>query len=219
MHALKIMCAMGLLSCGGSRACSLYHPCDWPRGRGWGLFCGVDGEGDGPEAVVVGALGVVVEDFTCFTELEAFDVEFLEEIGVEGYVEYGPQAPRVSLFAAAALGAGGPPFSLESVDIDLPSVCWADGAPHLLLEAGGHGFLGLVGEVDPSDVAEAPIKHVLDYVVSDPGLIGVNSPVVSPIVLDPLDVPGDGAVARLRGKLVTVVEVEVAFQPLNNLNH
>jgi len=37
----------------------LYHPCDWPRGQRLSLFCGVDGEGDGPEVVVVNSLRVI----------------------------------------------------------------------------------------------------------------------------------------------------------------
>ena len=37
----------------------LYYTCDGPRRRGFGLFGGIDGEGDGLEAVVVGALCVV----------------------------------------------------------------------------------------------------------------------------------------------------------------
>ena len=63
-------------------------------------------------------------------------------------MQEGPEAPEVSLFRLAALGAGGPPGALEGVDVALPSAAGADAVPHLFLEAGGHGLLGLVGEVD-----------------------------------------------------------------------
>ena len=36
--------------------------CDRPRGRWRGLFCGVCGESEGPESIVVGAFWVVEED-------------------------------------------------------------------------------------------------------------------------------------------------------------
>ena len=46
------------------------------------LFCCVD---EGSEAVVVGALWIVKIYFTCFFELKAFDIEFIEEFRVEGH--------------------------------------------------------------------------------------------------------------------------------------
>jgi len=89
----------------------------------------------------VGALGVVEEDLPSLAEFVSFDVELVVEVGVEGYVEDGPEADDVPLVAAAALGTCGPPFSLEGVDVALPAAAGTDGAPHLLLEAGGHGLL------------------------------------------------------------------------------
>ena len=50
------------------------------------MFCGVDGEGDGPEAIVVGPLGMIKADFAGFCELEAFDVELMKKFGVKGDV-------------------------------------------------------------------------------------------------------------------------------------
>jgi hypothetical protein len=47
----------------------------------------MDGEGDGPESVVVSALGVTEAEFTSFTELESFSVELVVEVGVIGYME------------------------------------------------------------------------------------------------------------------------------------
>ena len=38
------------------------------------LFRGIDGEGDGPEAVVMGALGMVIEDLPGLSEFISFDV-------------------------------------------------------------------------------------------------------------------------------------------------
>jgi len=51
------------------------------------LLSGMDGEGDGPESVVVSALGVTEAEFTSFTELESFSVELVVEVGVIGYME------------------------------------------------------------------------------------------------------------------------------------
>ena len=62
-----------------------------------------------------------------------------------------PEAHRVPPLRLAALRAGGPPGPLEGVDVALPSAAGVDAAPHLLLQAGGHGLLGLVGEVDALD--------------------------------------------------------------------
>ena len=62
-----------------------------------GLFCGVDGEGDSPEAVVVGALGVVEEDLPRLAELVPLDVELVVEGLVEGDEEDGLEAPGVPL--------------------------------------------------------------------------------------------------------------------------
>ena len=115
------------------------------RGRWLSLFCGVDGEGDGPEAVVVCSLGVIVEDLPRLAELVSFDVQLMKEVRVKWYVQDGPQARRVAFLRHAALGARGPPGPLEGVDVTLPSATGADGAPHILLEAGGHGLLGRVG--------------------------------------------------------------------------
>jgi len=41
---------------------------------GWGLFSGVDGEGNGSEAVVVGALMMVEEQFPRLGALAMFDI-------------------------------------------------------------------------------------------------------------------------------------------------
>ena len=45
-----------------------------PRARGWGLFSGVDSEGNGSEPVVVGALGMVEEQFPRLGALAMFDI-------------------------------------------------------------------------------------------------------------------------------------------------
>jgi len=71
------------------------------------LFCGVDCEGDGPEAVVMGALGVAEAKFAGFSEFGSFGVELGVEVGVVGYVEEVPQFSVGSLFDLAALGSGG----------------------------------------------------------------------------------------------------------------
>lgn len=47
-------------------------------GRRRDLFCGEDCEGEGPEAVVVGAFGVAEADLAGFSELVFLDVEFLK---------------------------------------------------------------------------------------------------------------------------------------------
>lgn len=91
---------------------------------------------------------MVEEDLPRLAELVSFNIELVVEGLVEGDVEDGPEAPGVALLRLAALGAGSPPGSLEGVDVALPSATGADAAPHLLLEACGHGLLGLVGEVD-----------------------------------------------------------------------
>jgi len=71
------------------------------------LFCGVHGQGEGPEAVVVGALGMVEENLPGFSELVAFDIELVVEVGVVGYVEDGPEANGVAFVAAETKIHGG----------------------------------------------------------------------------------------------------------------
>jgi hypothetical protein len=44
-------------------------------GGGEGLFYGVDGEGDGPETIIVSAFGVVEQDLTGLPELVSLYVE------------------------------------------------------------------------------------------------------------------------------------------------
>ena len=46
-------------------------------GWGLGLFGGVDCQGEGPEAVVVGAVWVAAGDLACFGEFVFFCVEFV----------------------------------------------------------------------------------------------------------------------------------------------
>lgn len=62
---------------------------------GWmgGLFGCLDGQGEGPDAVVVGAVGVAVGDFTNFGELEFLGVEFVEGVTVEGDTGSGLSHP------------------------------------------------------------------------------------------------------------------------------
>lgn len=119
-------------------------------------------------SVVVCALGVV-ERYLPRLGLK-LHVELGEQLGVVGYVEQRPEASGVALIGEATIGAGGPPSALEGVDIALPSAAGANGAPHLLLDACGHGLLGRVGEVDARDVEEASPLHVLDDLVADPVL-------------------------------------------------
>jgi len=60
---------------------------------------------------------------------------------------------------------------------------WAYGCPHLLFEAGGHGFFGLFGEVDARDVSEAGLGHVFDDEFPYACLVGVDGSEGSPRVL------------------------------------
>ena len=61
-----------------------------PAGRGRDLFRGEDCEGEGPEAVVVGTLGVVEEDLARLRQLVFLYVESFREAPVlkacEGYL-------------------------------------------------------------------------------------------------------------------------------------
>ena len=50
----------------------------------------------------------------------AFDVELVEEIRIEGYVEDGPETDGISFFAMAALRTDGSPLSLEDVYTAFP---------------------------------------------------------------------------------------------------
>jgi len=43
-----------------------------------GLFYGVDGEGDGPEAVVMRSLRMIEQDFPGLPELEALHIELMK---------------------------------------------------------------------------------------------------------------------------------------------
>jgi len=56
---------------------------------------------------------VVEEDFPCLPEFVALHIELVEEVGVEGYVEERLKGVWVAFLAAAALGAGGPPFARD----------------------------------------------------------------------------------------------------------
>ena len=47
------------------------------------MFCGVHGQGEGPEPVIVGSLWVVEEDLAGLSELVALYVEFVVEVDVE----------------------------------------------------------------------------------------------------------------------------------------
>ena len=60
------------------------NSCDWPWGW-WGLFCGVDGEG--PESVVVGALGVAIGYAAHLGERVFLSVQLVEKAEVVGYSE------------------------------------------------------------------------------------------------------------------------------------
>ena len=81
--------------------------CDWFRGWGFGLFRGVDGKGDGPEAVVMRSLGMVEQYLPGLPELEALHIELVEQVGVVGYLEERPQ-----------LGVGSrAPQGFDSVDL------------------------------------------------------------------------------------------------------
>jgi len=134
------------------------------------LFCGVDGEGDGPEAVVVGALGVVEQDLPRLAELIPLHVELCEELRVVGYVEQRPEAHGSAVVAAAALGARRPPLPVYVLDVSAPPAAGAVGLPYVLLGGCGPGLLARVGEVDTRHVEEASPYHVLDDVVADPVL-------------------------------------------------
>ncbi|MCW3992406.1 MAG: hypothetical protein NWE79_06835 [Candidatus Bathyarchaeota archaeon] len=57
-----------------------------------GLFCGVHGEGECPEPVVMRPIGVVEEDLAGLGEFVALHVELVKQVGVEGYVEPGTEA-------------------------------------------------------------------------------------------------------------------------------
>jgi len=46
--------------------------------RWGGLFYGIDGEGYGPEAVVMRSLGMVEQDFPGLPELEALHIELVK---------------------------------------------------------------------------------------------------------------------------------------------
>ena len=66
------------------------------------------GQGEGPEAVVVGALGVVEVDLACLGEFVAFNIDLVEKVGVEGNVRDGPYTrgvPPSSLLARGILHA------------------------------------------------------------------------------------------------------------------
>jgi len=97
------------------------------------LFCCVDGKGEGPEAVVVGALWVVEDEFAGLGEFVAFGVEFVEEVGVVGYVESGSEVDGVAFLAGASSGTGGVPFSFDGFYVAFPSADGALGLTHCLL--------------------------------------------------------------------------------------
>lgn len=69
------------------------NSCYWSTRRRRFLLSGVDGEGNGPEAVVVGAVGVAEGDPACFGELVFFCVEFVEGLAVEWDAEGGLSHP------------------------------------------------------------------------------------------------------------------------------
>ena len=127
---------------------TLNYPSNGNARRWWGLFCGVHGEGGGSESVVVGALVVIEEEFTGFSELESLYVELVVKVEVIRYMEDGPQFRVDSLFGLATLWADSAPLSLEGIDIVLPSAGGEDSAAHLLLESCGHRLFAGVGEVD-----------------------------------------------------------------------
>ena len=107
----------------------------------------------------------------------------MEKVWVEGYVKQRSKAHPVPLLVEASLGANRHPGLLLAVNVVLPAAAGADCAPHLLLEACGHGLLGLVCEVDARDIADASPLHVLDDVVPDPSLVGVHGVNRGPVVL------------------------------------
>ncbi len=73
------------------------------RGR-WGLLCGVDSEGEGPEPVVMGPLGLVEQDLPRPPELVPLHVELVEELRVEVGVEEGSEAHQRPILILAATG-------------------------------------------------------------------------------------------------------------------
>ena len=58
-----------------------------PRARAWGLFSGVDSEGNGSEPIVVGALGVAVGYAARLGARVFLGVQLVEEAEVVGYSE------------------------------------------------------------------------------------------------------------------------------------
>jgi hypothetical protein len=54
------------------------YPSNRLRGEWLCLFCCVDGEGGGPEAVVVCSLRMIVEDLSRLAELVSFDVQLMK---------------------------------------------------------------------------------------------------------------------------------------------
>jgi len=70
---------------------------------------------------------MVEEEFSGFAELKAFGVELSDEVRVVEQVKQRPEFQWVALLAYAALGAGGPSFSLQGVDVALPAAARADG--------------------------------------------------------------------------------------------
>ena len=74
----------------------LNSSCYRPRERGFSLLRGVDGEGEGPESVIVGAHGVAEGYSARLGKLVFLNVQLVEELGVERDVQQWPQATPFS---------------------------------------------------------------------------------------------------------------------------
>lgn len=190
----------------GSGCAGFCVVCRGGVGCGWGGLVGCHGfvsvaggggsggEAEGPEPVVVGALGVAVVDSACLGELVGGGVEFGEELGVVGDVEVWCECLGVSFWAGAALWAVWSPLAGEGFDVSSPAALGAGGCAHGFSELGGHAFLGGLGEDDAFQVAYSGAFHVFDYVVAYACLVDGGVGYAAPVVVEAFQVSYDYAV-------------------------
>lgn len=114
---------------------------------------------------------MVEKQLPVLAELEPLHVELREELRVVWYVEQRPETHGAAVVAAAALGARGPPLTVNTLDVSAPAAAGAVGLPHVLLEGGGHSLLARVGKVDARHIEESSPHHVLDDVVAHASIV------------------------------------------------